>query len=395
MLDCEHINVRSPRTECPARGRYGQGVSDFPTWPAHFTMYVLRRLLMAILIAAGLTAPAKAESMSRVVSIIAETTSGSANSFNAPAYDGRKLAQAGGNFKLQSESDAQTGAAGLWEAYFWEILVILVIIPLQGILVAWFVYEQRARRAAERESHQHLMEAAKMDRAMMVSAMSASIAHELNQPLGAILGNAEAAEILLAADSPNPKELKEIIADIRRDDQRAADIIRRLRALLIHSDLEAKEANLTDVIGETIRLIHHLASAHNVTINAVPFPEGLRVGIDPIHLEQVLLNITMNGIEAMQDIPVGARELNIGVDQRGGEVRVSIRDTGRGIPREKLHDIFEPFVTTKGKGMGLGLSIAKTLIATYGGRIWAENAPAGGAVFQFTLRLVTAHAEAK
>jgi C4-dicarboxylate-specific signal transduction histidine kinase len=234
-----------------------------------------------------------------------------------------------------------------------------------------------------------------MDRAMMASAMSASIAHELNQPLGAILNNAETAEILLSKDSTDRDELKEILADIRRDDERAAEIIKRLRMLLKHSDLETREIELADVITDTIKLVEHQAIEHGVTIKVAPLSARLRVRADPIHLQQVLLNIALNAIEAMQNIPEGARELKVRVDQlEGGEVRVSIEDNGPGIPVDKLKRIFEPFVTTKRQGTGIGLSIAKTIIGTYGGRIWAENGPHGGAIFHFTLHVATADLEA-
>jgi signal transduction histidine kinase len=153
--------------------------------------------------------------------------------FNTPVFDARKLEQ----WSI-SESSLPAGSVVLfrqpnaWDLYRWQIVAIVTIIPLQSLIIGCLYYEHRRRRAAERESRQHLLEVAKMDRAMTVSAMSASIAHELNQPLGAILNNAEAAEMLLCANLPDLDQLKEILADIRRDDSRAAGIIKRLRALL-------------------------------------------------------------------------------------------------------------------------------------------------------------------
>ena len=316
--------------------------------------------------------------------------------FIVPMFDARKLKEWGiGEHSLPIDSDVRFREQSIWDLYAWQILAVAMVIPIQSFLIGWFLYEHRRRQRAERESRQHLLEAAKMDRAMMASAMSASIAHELNQPLGAILNNAETAEILLNKDSTDRNELKEILADIRRDDQRAAEIIRGLRMLLKHSDLEAREIELADVITDTIKLVEHQAIEHGVTIKVAPLPARLRVRADPIHLQQVLLNIALNAIEAMQNIPEGARELKVRVDQlEGGEARVSIEDNGPGIPVEKLKRIFEPFVTTKRQGTGIGLSIAKTIIGTYGGRIWAENVPNGGAIFHFTLRVATADLEA-
>jgi signal transduction histidine kinase len=315
--------------------------------------------------------------------------------FNTPAFDARKLKQ----WSI-SESSLPAGSVVLfrqlnaWDLYHWQIVTIFTIIPLQSLIIWWLYYEHRRRRAAERESRQHFLEAAKMDRAMTVSAMSASIAHELNQPLGAILNNAEAAEMLLCANLPDLDQLKEILADIRRDDSRAAEIIKRLRALLKHGDLEAKEIDLAEVVNDTIRLIEHQAAERGVVLKVRSVPDNLLVRADRVHIQQVILNVAMNAIDAMQSFPPSARKLELYVNRCNGEVTVSIKDTGPGIQEDKLASIFEPFVTTKKQGTGIGLSIARTIINTYGGKIWAENEAGGGAIFHFTLRSVRTEAEA-
>lgn len=315
--------------------------------------------------------------------------------FNIPVFDARRLKQWG-----ISESSLPVGGVvrfrqmNAWDLYRWQIITVVIIIPLQSFVIGWLLYEHRRRRAAERESRQHLLEAAKMDRAMTASAMSASIAHELNQPLGAILNNAEAAEILLSTKSPDREQLKEILADIRRDDARAAEIIARLRALLKQGDLEAKEIDLAEVVYDTVRLLDHQAAEQGVIVKVHPIAGGLRVRADRVHLQQVILNLAMNAMDAMQTLPLGARKLAFLVSRDNGNTTVAIKDTGTGIPKDKLTSIFEPFVTTKKQGTGIGLSIAKTIINTYGGKIWAENEPGGGAIFRFTLRSVRAEAEA-
>ena len=314
---------------------------------------------------------------------------------NTPMFDARKLKQ----WSI-SESSLPTGSIirfrqlNAWDRYRWQIVTILGIIPLQSLIIGWLYYEHRRRRTAERESRQHLLEVAKMDRAMTASAMSASIAHELNQPLGAILNNAEAAEMLLCANLPDLDQLKEILADIRRDDSRAAEIIKRLRALLKHGDLEAKEIDLAEVVNDTIRLIEHQAVEQGVVLTVRSVPDNLWVRADRVHIQQVILNVAINAIDAMQSFPPSARKLELYVNRCNGDVTVSMKDTGPGIQEDKLATIFEPFVTTKKQGTGIGLSIARTIINTYGGKIWAENEAGGGAIFHFTLRSVRTEAEA-
>jgi signal transduction histidine kinase len=314
--------------------------------------------------------------------------------FNTPVFDARKLKQ----WSI-SESSLPAGSVVLfrqlnaWDLYHWQIVTIFTIIPLQSLIIWWLYYEHRRRRAAERESRQHLLEVAKMDRAMTVSAMSASIAHELNQPLGAILNNAEAAEMLLCANSPDLYQLKEILADIRRDDSRAAEIIKRLRALLKHADLEAKDIDLAGVVSDTVRLIEHQAAERGVILKVRSVPDNLWVRADRVHIQQVILNVALNAIDAMQSLPLGARKLEFYVNRHNGNITVSIKDTGTGIPEDKLDSIFEPFVTTKKQGTGIGLSIARTIVNTYGGKIWAENEAGGGAIFHFTLHSVRTEAE--
>jgi C4-dicarboxylate-specific signal transduction histidine kinase len=218
------------------------------------------------------------------------------------------------------------------------------------------------------------------------------VAHELNQPLGAILSNAEAAEVLLTANPPDLNLLKEILADIRRDDQRAGEIIRHLRGLLKKSDVELEEFNLSDAIHDALHVLEPEAMKRGVVLEAEHARGAFRVRADQVHLQQVVINLAANGMDAMTDCPPGKRNLAVQSALNGGSVvEVSICDSGTGIPNDKLKEIFETFYTTKQQGTGLGLSIARTIVETYGGRIWAENKLGGGAVFRFTLPLVQAH----
>jgi signal transduction histidine kinase/ABC-type uncharacterized transport system substrate-binding protein len=216
--------------------------------------------------------------------------------------------------------------------------------------------------------------------------LTASLAHELNQPLTAILSNAQAAQLLLANGGPDAAELGEILSDIVEDDKRAGEVIRRLRALLKKGELEHMRLDLNEVIQEVVRLVHSDAIIRNVSIALDTDPAMPAVAGDRVQLQQVILNLIMNGLEAMRRPTRGDRRLLIRTQKPDvGAIRVSVRDSGSGIHEDDLSRIFEPFYTTKPDGMGMGLSIARSIIEMHGGHLWAENIPAGGAIFSFTL----------
>ena len=231
-----------------------------------------------------------------------------------------------------------------------------------------------------------------MDRTLIAGAMSASIAHELNQPLGAILANCETAQILLKADPIDLNLLKEILIDVEHDDKRAADIIRHLRTLLKkRNEVDLKMFDLSDTIRSTVSIIAPEAKKRGIRLICHAEKSALPVYADDVHLEQVFINLTMNAMDAV-DVAQGTspddRDVEIKTALVGdSEVEVSVSDTGIGIPGDKLKRIFEPFFTTKPQGTGLGLSIVRTIIESYGGRIWAENGPSHGAVFRLRLPL--------
>jgi signal transduction histidine kinase len=288
---------------------------------------------------------------------------------------------------LPQGSEVRFRDATFWEAYRWQALTIAAIILIQTGLISILLHERKKRSDAELESHQRLSELAHVGRRATAGELSSSIAHELNQPLGAILTNAETAELILKSPSPDLTELKDIVADIRRDDQRASEIIHRMRSFLRRTPFELKDVDLNDIMREAFDFLAVRATSSNVALYFEAFPEALPIKGDAVQLQQVILNLVVNSIEAMSAMPygravVGRTELN-----GGSSAIVSISDFGPGIPSKRSNDVFDPFFTTKEQGMGIGLSIARTIIQAHKGQIWAENQVEGGAVFRLSLPL--------
>ncbi|MCG2584479.1 response regulator [Massilia sp. TS11] len=245
--------------------------------------------------------------------------------------------------------------------------------------------ERELRDIAERESAQRLAEIAHMNRNASASVYSAALIHELNQPLAAILSNAEAAELLLRQAPPALGEVAEILADIRRDDLRARDLILRMRELLRKSDPRTEAIDLNALLDTVATLLGSEARMRQVRLETRPSAAPLLVAGDRIQLQQVLVNLVLNAIEALGAAGSGARLVSLEcLPGPAGEAEVRVRDSGPGFP--DLGRVFESFFTTKPQGMGLGLPICASIIAAHGGRIWAEN-PGSGALVAFRLPL--------
>jgi two-component system sensor kinase FixL len=241
-------------------------------------------------------------------------------------------------------------------------------------------------RQAKEEARKRREEIAHLGRVATMGELSASLAHELNQPLTAILSNAQAALRFIAGDSPDLNEIHDILGDIVADDRRAGEVIRRLRSLFRKGEFEKVAVNINDLIQEVVSLINTEAMIRNVSIETKLDGSLALVLGDRIHLQQVMINFILNASEAMTDIDDAPREIILSTSQAGKKlVKVGVCDSGSGIMENKLDQIIEPFYTTKPDGMGMGLSINRSIIEAHAGRFWAENNPDGGATFYFTL----------
>jgi signal transduction histidine kinase len=274
-----------------------------------------------------------------------------------------------------------------WEKYRWQVMFVSALLLLQAGLITILLYERRRRRFAEVEARQRMSELAHVNRFSMAGELTASIAHELNQPLGSILVNTETADLLLGKPSPDVVELKEIISDIRRDDQRAGEVIRRLRSLLKRAPFETREIDVNDAVSESIDLVSGLIHDREVTVSSTLAPGVLPVRGDRIQLQQVFLNLVVNAADAMAHLDKTQRKIVVRTARNGDSAEIEIADSGPGILAGKLNEVFEPFYTTKPHGMGMGLSIARTIIEAHAGQISAENRAGQGALFRITLPL--------
>jgi len=229
--------------------------------------------------------------------------------------------------------------------------------------------------------------AAPVDAAKLASVgETASIVHEINQPLGAIMANADAAAMMLALRNSQDQELSAILKDIRNDSLRASQIIQKLRSLLSKRSLKAVSLSLNDVVATTMSQLENLAARHDATLRVQLTEDLPAVMGDNTHLQQVLFNLAANGMESMSELPPHERVLRISTSQdEDGHVVVAISDRGPGVSPEALPYIFESFYTTKPDGMGMGLAIVRSIVEVHHGSIEVVNNPAGGATFKVML----------
>jgi PAS domain S-box-containing protein len=241
-------------------------------------------------------------------------------------------------------------------------------------------------KSAESELTQQRQEITHLSRVSMLGELSGGIAHELTQPLSAILSNAEAARILLKRDSPDIKEVVEILDDIIGENNRAGEVIHRLRSLLKKSEVRFEAVDINDIVNSTLRLLHNELITRHVRTSTDLSTDLPLVSGDPIQLQQVLLNLMLNAIDALNDIVPSGRTISISTAVTDAEqVQIRISDCGTGLAPVHRERIFQPFFTTKERGLGLGLSLCSTIVKLHGGALSLDNNPGDGATAAFTL----------
>jgi len=238
---------------------------------------------------------------------------------------------------------------------------------------------------AQNELQHTRSELAHVARVTTMGELAASIAHEVNQPLGAIVGNADICRSWLQEKEVDLKLVAEALEDISNDGHRASQIISRIRSLVKKHVPQKAPLNLSDVARDVIGLVGHEAQRKQVTIHSQLGESLPAVEADRVQLQQVLLNLCMNGIEAMHETDANQRQLTVQTVMSNGSVLATVSDRGMGIEPAKAEQLFKPFHTTKANGMGMGLAISRSIIESFGGKLWAESNAGGGAIFSFSL----------
>jgi signal transduction histidine kinase len=288
--------------------------------------------------------------------------------------------------RLPVDSVIHYRPASLWGEHKILIVCVTAGLLLQALTIVGLLVQRGQQRQAEAEIERQRMELAHVARVSTVGQLASALTHELNQPLGAILRNAEAAELFLQNDPPNLEEVRAILTDIRRDDKRAGNVIDRMRTLYKRRSVALDPLDLRELVEDTIALTRAEAAAKHVRLSTqlpaeLPDAQG-----DRVHLQQVLLNLILNGMEAMATVPPSRRSLSVRVEEtKKGNLLIEVSDQGTGMAPDVAARIFEPFFTTKSNGMGMGLAISQTIIEAHGGDIWVESKSGQGTTFRLIL----------
>jgi C4-dicarboxylate-specific signal transduction histidine kinase len=243
-----------------------------------------------------------------------------------------------------------------------------------------------ARRQAELEAKQRRDDLGHLGRVALMGEMSASLAHELNQPLSGIVSNASAGQRFIARGNVDLNELRDLLADISADGRRAGEVLRGIRNMVKKGETTRQQVNLNDVVMNVVQLVTTDALLHSCELQTALDPDLPVVDADPIQVQQILLNLIVNAFDAMSDTPASIRKVVIATERdSSGSICTSVRDYGSGISEEARQRVFEQFFTTKPEGLGMGLSIVRSMVESHAGSIAVENASGGGARFCFKL----------
>ena len=306
------------------------------------------------------------------------------------AADGRQLKRFGLSTRLlPADCEVRYVEPGFFERYWWQTLLVALALLAQTLLIAALLLQHRRRRAAELSLQAQRVQLLHASRLAVAGELTASIAHEINQPLGAILSNADAAEMLIQSDQLRRDELLQILADIKRDDLRASEVIKRLRALLARHDTERHRFDLNEAVQTTAAILRAEARRREVDVEYDLRAERADVLGDVVQIQQVIINLMLNAFDASAEVPKDARRVVVETRDTVNGVQLSVRDFGVGIAAADLPRVFDSFFSTKRSGMGLGLAIARSIVEAHGGTISASGCDVG-AEFRFILPLAAA-----
>ena len=281
----------------------------------------------------------------------------------------------------------------VWSRYRWWIAAGISILVLQALLITGLLANlvkrhrvERALKQAEVEARQHLEQISLLGRVSLLGEMTASLAHELGQPLAAIATNANAGMRFIERDKADPALLQEILADVEADAHRAHDIIQNVRNAIKKGDSTRHRINLNELITKVAHVVRPDAVGHSCKLETLLADDLPPIEGDPVQIQQVLVNLVSNAFDSMRETPPSRRRVEIRTKANGhSDVQLSVRDHGAGIPREAHERLFDHFFTTKEKGLGMGLAIVLSIVEAHGGKIEAENVADGGARFRLTL----------
>jgi signal transduction histidine kinase len=305
----------------------------------------------------------------------------------SPVYDWRELQRWNiSEDRLPAGSAVMYREPTVWTKYRWQIAGIVALVLLQAFLIAWLLYQRRQRQFAEATSRERMAMLAYMNRRAGAGELSASIAHEVKQPLAAIVSNADAALLWLTSKTPDLNEAVASLKDIINDGRRASDVIGTIRALYSKDEQDRAFYDINELVEEVLLLLHSELHESQVSVRKVTTPNMPGISVDKVQIQQVILNLLVNANDALKQVTDRSREIHIRTEvDVSGDILLSVKDSGPGIDPQGLEHIFQPFYTTKPKGLGLGLAICRSIVEAHDGQLTAMPGKNHGMFFRMAL----------